>query len=244
MAFNMKFTVKLRLLFLFLTLILHSCIVNRIKSVYKEPVWSAGSLHSCPVLQYDLSRLYRPAHEYLVSKQIRVEGRPHITKFISDNTVSVIWNQELFPNSGIASELNEKIRETYEYMPHGKLKHRYWFFAYAPNIDRNCTVVLKYLWRWSDSYGRHKYRGGCTIPLFRVYDYDMKSLSPPDTIALLGNNYSLQIGETGFCGAVFFASHRMPLTNLFLKFPQVQLKARPIEWYHWQSASFLIGHYL
>ncbi len=33
------------------------------------------------------------------------------------NTISIIWNQELFPNSGIASELYEKIRETY--MPRG-----------------------------------------------------------------------------------------------------------------------------
>jgi hypothetical protein len=87
-------------------------------------------------------------------------------KTSSADTVFVIWNQELFPNNGIASELNEKIRETC--MPRGKLKHRYWFFADAPNIARNYRVIWKDLWWWADSYRRLKYRGGCTIPLFQI----------------------------------------------------------------------------
>ncbi len=38
--------------------------------------------------------------------------------------------------------------------------------------------------------------------------YDVKNESQPDTIALLGDNYSLQLIETGFAEQ-FFASHRM-----------------------------------
>jgi hypothetical protein len=38
--------------------------------------------------------------------------------------------------------------------------------------------------------------------------YDVKSVSQPGTIALLGNNYILQIIETGFAEQ-FYASHRM-----------------------------------
>ncbi len=38
--------------------------------------------------------------------------------------------------------------------------------------------------------------------------YDVKNVSLPDTIALSGNNYSLQIIETGFAEK-FYASHRM-----------------------------------
>jgi hypothetical protein len=36
------------------------------------------------------------------------------------------------------SELYEKIRETC--MPRGEFKHRYWFFADTPNIDRNFAL--------------------------------------------------------------------------------------------------------
>ncbi len=94
--------------------------------------------------------------------------RPHPVRGLnySGNTVSVIWNQELFPNGGIASELYEKIRETY--MPCGKLKHHCWFFADAPYIARNCRVIWKHLWWWADSYRHLKYRGGCTMPLFQL----------------------------------------------------------------------------
>ncbi len=50
----------------------------------------------------------------------------------------------------------------------GKSKHRYWFFADAPNIARNCRVICKDLWLWADSYRRLKYRGGCTKQLFQL----------------------------------------------------------------------------
>ncbi len=48
------------------------------------------------------------------------------------------------------SELNEKIRETWR--PHGEFKHRYWFLADTPNIDRNFCVIWKDLWWWADPY--------------------------------------------------------------------------------------------
>ncbi len=46
--------------------------------------------------------------------------------------------------------------------------------------------------------------------------YDVKSVSQPGTIALLGNNYSLQIIETGFAEQ-FYASHRMGPAPICLK---------------------------
>ncbi len=46
--------------------------------------------------------------------------------------------------------------------------------------------------------------------------YDVKSESQPDTIALLGTNYSLQIIETGFAEQ-FYASHRMGPAPICLK---------------------------
>jgi hypothetical protein len=46
--------------------------------------------------------------------------------------------------------------------------------------------------------------------------YDVKIVSYPDTIALLGNNYSLQIIETGFAEQVY-ASHRMGPAPICLK---------------------------
>ncbi len=53
----------------------------------------------------------------------------------------------------------------------------------------------------------------------------MKSVSQPDTVALLGDNYSLQIIETGFAEQ-FYASHKMgpALTNLFENFSENSLK--------------------
>ncbi len=55
--------------------------------------------------------------------------------------------------------------------------------------------------------------------------YDVKSVPQPDTIALMGNNYSLQIKETGFAEQ-FYASHRMggDCTNLFENFSENSLK--------------------
>ncbi len=53
-------------------------------------------------------------------------------------------------------------------MPRGEFKHRYWFFADAPNIGRNFCVIWKDLWWWADRYRRLKYRGGCTIPLLQI----------------------------------------------------------------------------
>ncbi len=45
---------------------------------------------------------------------------------------------------------------------------------------------------------------------------DVKSVSQPVTIALLGNNYSLQIIETGFTEQ-FYASHKMGQGPVYLK---------------------------
>ncbi len=46
--------------------------------------------------------------------------------------------------------------------------------------------------------------------------YDVKSESQPDTIALLGINYCLQIIETGFAER-FYASHMMGPAQILLK---------------------------
>jgi hypothetical protein len=54
--------------------------------------------------------------------------------------------------------------------------------------------------------------------------YDVKSVLQPDTIVLLGNNYSLQIIETGFAGQ-FYTSHRMGPAPIVLK-----ISARIAEW--------------
>jgi hypothetical protein len=64
------------------------------------------------------------------------------------------------------SEAHEKIWETC--MPRGEFKHRPWFFADAPNIGRNVSVIWKDLLWSSDSYRLLKYRGGCTLPLFQI----------------------------------------------------------------------------
>jgi hypothetical protein len=55
--------------------------------------------------------------------------------------------------------------------------------------------------------------------------YNVKNLSQPDTIALSGNNYSLQIIEKGFAEK-FYASHRMGPApcNLFENFREYSLK--------------------
>jgi hypothetical protein len=49
----------------------------------------------------------------------------------------------------------------------------------------------------SDSYRLLKYRGGCTVPLFQLM-YDVKRVSQPDTMPILGHTYYLQIIETVF----------------------------------------------
>ncbi len=46
--------------------------------------------------------------------------------------------------------------------------------------------------------------------------YDVKSVSQPYTIVLLGNNYSLQIIETGFAEQ-FYASRRVGPASICLK---------------------------
>ncbi len=53
--------------------------------------------------------------------------------------------------------------------------------------------------------------------------YDVKSVSQPDTVALLGNNYNLQMIETGFAEQ-FYASHRMGLQQLCENFRENSLK--------------------
>ncbi len=49
-----------------------------------------------------------------------------------------------------------------------------------------------------------------------MYVYDVKSTSQPDTIALLGNNFRLQIIETGFAEQ-FYASHWMGPATIYSK---------------------------
>jgi hypothetical protein len=49
-----------------------------------------------------------------------------------------------------------------------EFKHRYGFFADAPNIDRNVSVICKDILQSSYSYRFLQYRGGCTIPLFQI----------------------------------------------------------------------------
>ena len=129
----------------------------------------------------------------------------------------------MFPNNGIASELYEKIRQTC--MPRGEFKHRYWFFTDTPNVAWNVSVIWKdLLWLWkADLYRLLKYRGGCTIPLFELSVWCEKCVAS-DTIALLGNNYCLQILETGFA-EWFYASHRDgACTNFIENFSENSLK--------------------
>jgi hypothetical protein len=79
-------------------------------------------------------------------------------------------------------------------MPRGEFKHRYWVFAYAPNIAGNYS-------RWNaDSYRLLKYRGGCTIALFQlsVWCEKLQSVSQPDTMPLFANSYWFQMTEIGF----------------------------------------------
>jgi hypothetical protein len=54
--------------------------------------------------------------------------------------------------------------------------------------------------------------------------YDVKSVSQPDTIALLGNNYSLQIIEKRVRGAVLCLSQDGACTNLLENFSENSLK--------------------
>ncbi len=53
-------------------------------------------------------------------------------------------------------------------MPRGEFKHRNWFFADAPNIAGNYSVIWKDLLWTADSYRLLKYRGGWTIALFEL----------------------------------------------------------------------------
>jgi hypothetical protein len=82
-------------------------------------------------------------------------------------------------------------------------------------VNWNIAIWKDLCW-WADSCRHLKYRGGCTIPLFQIILYDVKSVSNPGTIALLGNNYSLQIIETGFAEQ-FYVSHRMGPASICLK---------------------------
>jgi hypothetical protein len=51
---------------------------------------------------------------------------PHPVRDLKLLSEPCFCHQQLFPNSGIASELYVKIRETC--MPRGEFKRRYWFF--------------------------------------------------------------------------------------------------------------------
>jgi hypothetical protein len=59
--------------------------------------------------------------------------------------------------------------------------------------------IVALCWR-ADSYRLFKYRGGCTkkYRCFKLGVCGVKRVSQPDTIALLGNNYSFQMIETRF----------------------------------------------
>ncbi len=133
----------------------------------------------------------------------------------------MICNQELFSNSGIGSELYEKIRETY--MARGKFEHRYWFFADASNIAKNCSVIYD-LWWWADSYRRLRYRGGCTYNTVVSIKYDVKSVSQPYTTALHGNQLWFANNRNRVRGAVLCLSQDGACTNLFENFREYSLK--------------------
>ncbi len=60
----------------------------------------------------------------------------------------------------------------------------------------------------------------------------------------IGKQLSFANKRNRVCGAVLVLSQNGACTNLLKKFPREQLKARPIECYHCQPASFLIGQYL
>ncbi len=136
-----------------------------------------------------------------------------------------IWNQQLFPNSRIASELYEKIRETC--MPHGEFKRRYWFRADTPNIARNCSVTWKdSLWS-SDSYRLLKYRGGWTIPMFQLSEWCEKCVGCRYLQTIIDLKWQKQGSLSCFrplrgCG----------LYQFVWKSQREQLKGRPIECYY------------
>ena len=54
--------------------------------------------------------------------------------------------------------------------------------------------------------------------------YDVKIVSQPDIIALLGNNYSLQMIETGFAEQ-FYTSHRMGPAAICVKISAASIGA-------------------
>ncbi len=67
--------------------------------------------------------------------------------------------------------------------------------------------------------------GRMYIVQYRCFNYDVKSVTQPDTLPLLGNNYRFQMTETGL------AEQFKPLTGrgmhrFFWKFQREELKAR------------------
>ncbi len=78
-------------------------------------------------------------------------------------------------------------------MQRGEFKHRYWFFA-DTQISLGIVALFEKIYNGEPIL---KYRGGCTAPLFQKM-YDVKSVSQPDTMPILENNYCMQIIETGF----------------------------------------------
>ncbi len=100
-------------------------------------------------------------------------------------------------------------------MPRGAFKHRYWFFADTPNVAWFVSVIWKdLLWRPDFTVISNN---GKDVQ-YRCFNevYDLESESLPDTVALLGINYCLQIRETGFAER-FYASHTMGPAQFLLK---------------------------
>jgi hypothetical protein len=79
-------------------------------------------------------------------------------------------------------------------MPRAQFKHRYWFFADAPTIAENFRVI------WKDL----QYDGNIGEDVLHVQYIcfkkvcDVKSVTQPDTVPLLENNYWIQMTEIGF----------------------------------------------
>ncbi len=71
--------------------------------------------------------------------------------------------------------------------------------------------------------------------------YDVKSVSLPDTVPILGYNYCLQIIETGFAEQLGLS--RLGPSLIVSKSEREKLKGRSIEYFHFQTTSFLIGQY-
>jgi hypothetical protein len=119
-------------------------------------------------------------------------------------------------------------------MPRGQFKNRYWFFADTPNIGRNYCVIWKDLWWRADSYSLLKYREGNTL---------WKVCRSPTLCCYLQTIIECKWHKQAPLSS--FRPTKGWVLHWFLwKSQQHQLIGRPIECYHFQPNSFLIGRNL